>query len=396
MLKKQDESLCLCDLSLNTALRGLDFFVRNQITTEGSADEGRFPYVYDCLQNKILTMTTNWTTGVTVSALLSGYKYTGNEQYLAAAGKACKYIKSLQDFDPATPRVNGVFREVTPQSPNAHPRDALTAAWALLDYSLLTGDKDGIERAVIYGDWFIDVALEKGYPYWTVRFDDQEWEPSWCGSFHSGSAFFMYRLYLETGKEKFIKAMCQILDFYNQHHMDNEGNITVIIDRDSRESLDGKGDKRFTNPGWEMMHRYNDDFGALANMAAWKVTGKQVYRDNSEKFLRLMCKIQRADGSFGPAEWGVPSAGGVVILEMLAAKQLNISCPQYEFAIEKAVAYLLKLQNISPDNPADGAFFGMNDDYEVSTVCANTRTAAYAIMALLHYAGAQDNIYYFN
>lgn len=178
--------------------------------------------------------------------------------------------------------------------------------------------------------------------------------------------------------------------------MDNEGNITVIIDRDSLESLDGKADKRFTNPGWEIMHRYNDDFGALANMAAWKITGKQIYRDNSERFLRLMCKTQRADGSFGPEEWGVPSAGGAVVLEMLAAKQLNISCPEYEIATEKAVKYLLQLQNIVPNNPANGGFFGMTDDYEVSTVCANTRTAAYAIMALLHYAGAQDNIYYFN
>ena len=395
MLKKQSKSLELCNLSLAAALNGLDFFVRNQITTEGSADEGRFPYVYDCSQNKIITMTTNWTTGVTVSALLSGYKYTGNEKYLTAAGKACKYIKSLQNFDPALPRVNGVFREVTPQSDNAHPRDALTAAWALLDYSLLVKDKDGINRAEIYGEWFTKVALEKGYPYWTVRFDDQEWEPSWCGSFHSGSAFFMYRLYQETGKKKFLKAMCQILDFYNKHHMDNKGNITVIIDRESLESLDGKGDKRFTNPGWEIMHRYNDDFGALANMAAWKVTGEQIYRDNSEKFLRLMCKTQRSDGSFGPAECGVPSAGGAVLLEMLAAKQIGIISSEYDEVIEKAVAYLLNLQNNAPESSADGAFFGMDEEYVISTTLANTRTTVYAIMGLMRYAGAVDNIYFF-
>jgi len=395
MLKKRNKSLELCNFSLEAALNGLDFFVRNQISDDGSSDAGRFLFFYDCSQNKIITMTTNWTTGVTVSALLSGYKYTGNKKYLDAAGKACKYIKSLQDFYPCTPRVNGVFHEVTPQSPNAHPRDALTAAWALLDYSILVKDKDGIERAEIYGDWFVKVALEKGYPYWTVTFDGQEWEPSWCGSFHSGSAFFMYRLYQETSKEKFLKAMCQILDFYNKHHMDDQGNITVIVDRDSLESLDGKGDKRFTNPGWEMMHRYNDDFGALANMAAWKITGKQIYLNNSEKFLHLMCKTQRNDGGFGPEEWGVPSAGGAVVLEMLAAKQLDISCPEYEIATKRAVKYLLKLQNVDPGNTADGAFFGMTENYEVSTICANTRTAAYAIMALLHYAGAEDNIYSF-
>ena len=381
--------------ALASALRGLDYFVRNQINATESADAGRFPYVYDCEKNQIVTMTTNWTTGVTASALLSGYKLTGKEEYLEAAGKACSYIKSLQDFNPRTPRVNGVFHESTPQTPMAHPRDALTAAWALLDYSLQVKDNDGIERAKAYADWFVEVALEKGYPYWTIRFDDEEWEPSWCGSFHSGSAFFMYRMFEETGDEKFVTAMRQILDFYNEHHMDDEGNITVIIDRDSLESLDGKADSRFTNPGWEMMHRYNDDFGALANLAAWKCTGEGKYRESAEKFLRLMSKTQREDGSFGPEAWGVPSGAGAVVMEMVAAKRLGISNAEYDKAIENAVEYLLNLQNNVPDNPADGAFFGMTDEYEVSTVCANARTAAYAIMALLHYAGAQDNIYSF-
>lgn len=381
--------------ALKSALRGLDYFVRNQINATESADAGRFPYVYDCEKNEIVTMTTNWTTGVTASALLSGYKLTGKEEYLEAAGKACSYIKSLQDFNPRTPKVNGVFHESTPQTPMAHPRDALTAAWALLDYSLQVKDNDGIERAKAYADWFVEVALEKGYPYWTIRFDDEEWEPSWCGSFHSGSAFFMHRMFEETGDEKFVTAMRQILDFYNEHHMDDEGNITVIIDRDSLESLDGKADSRFTNPGWEMMHRYNDDFGALANLAAWKCTGEEKYRESAEKFLRLMSKTQREDGSFGPEVWGVPSGAGAVVMEMVAAKRLGISNADYDKSIENAVEYLLNLQSNVPDNPADGAFFGMTDEYEVSTVCANARTAAYAIMALLHYAGAQDNIYSF-
>jgi hypothetical protein len=81
---------------------------------------------------------------------------------------------------------------------------------------------------------------------------------------------------------------------------------------------------------------------------------------------------------------------------MLAAKQLGVDLPEYAPAVEKAVEYLLKIQKDAPGDKADGAFFGMTDKYEVSTVCANARTAAYAIMALLRYAGAVDNIYYFN
>jgi rhamnogalacturonyl hydrolase YesR len=395
MFKEKNESAVKADAAVNSALRGLDFFVRSQINDPNSGDAGRFPYVYDCAASKITTLTTNWTTGVTVSALLSGYKLTGSEEYLTAAGKACRFIKSLQDFNPRNPQTIGLFHENCPQTEWAHPRDALTAAWALLDYSLAIKDEDGIERAKAYANWFIDVALKKGYPLWTVRFDDKEWEPSWCGSFHSGSAFFMYRMYEETGDKKFEKAMRQILDFYNEKHLDDEGRITVIIDRNSLESLDGKADKRFTNPGWEMMHRYNDDFGALANLAAWKTTEDEKYREYAEKFLLLMCRSQRNDGGFGPAEWGVPSAAGAILIEIVAAKRLGISRPEYDLAAERAMKYILKLQNNAPKQFTDGAFFGMTDNYEVSSTDANTRTAAYAIMALLHYGGANDNIYSF-
>jgi rhamnogalacturonyl hydrolase YesR len=392
-MSKQDTTT---QQALKSAIRGLDFFVRNQITNETTADCGRFTYVYDCDKHEIVTMTTNWTTGVVTSALLVGYNHTGNEKYLAAAKRACSYIKSLQDFCPLTPQLNGVFHESTPQTAMAHPRDALTAAWALLDCSLKTGDTNGIERAKLYGEWFLKIALKDGYPLWTVRFDDQEWEPSWCGSFHSGSAFFMYRLYQETQDQRYLQAMRQILDFYNEHLIDQTGHITVIRDRHTLESLDGKADERFTNPGWEMMHRYNDDFAALANLAAWKITGEDTYLQSTQNFLRLMSKTQRQDGSFGPAEWGVPSATGAVVIEMLAARQLKVDLPEQTASIDKAVQHLLQIQKNAPGDQADGAFFGMTDEYEVSTVCANARTAAYAIMALLRYAGAVDNIYYFD
>lgn len=395
MFKETPLPCPLLEASKKAALRGLDFFVRNQIDNCDSADKGRFPFFYNCDTNQTEGLTTNWVTGVIVSALLAGYKSTGNNDYLAAAKAGCAYIKGLQDFNPGTPRLQGVFHEETPQSPQAHPRDALTAAWALLDCSLITGDQDGINRAIAYGNWFVETALEKGYPYWTVRFDDQAWEPNWCGSFHSGSAFFMYRLYTETGEEKFLLAMRTILDFYNLHHLDNEGNITVIIDRESLENLDGKGDPRFTYPGWEAMHRYNDDFGALANLAAWKTTGEEAYRNSATRFFDRMCVSQHRNGGFGPEEWSVPSAGGAIVMEMLAAKQLGISSPEYDEAVEKAIHYLLALQKTDPDSPSDGAFFGMTEDYGLSDTRANARTAGYAIMALLRYAGATDDIYFF-
>ena len=376
--------------------RGLDFFVRNQIRDELSADHGRFPYAYDCETNQPITLTTNWTTGVVVSTLLAGYKFTGDERYLEAAGAGCSYIKSLQEFAPEHARLNGVFHEVTPQSKNAHPRDALTAAWALLDYSLIVDDQDGINRAVIYGDWFVETGCEQGYPFWTVRFDDQDWVPNWCGSFHSGSAFFMGRLYSITKDEKYLKAMRQILDFYNEYHMDGQGQITVVVDRETQDGLSEDDEQGPAPKNWQVMHHYNDDFGALANLAAWKVTGEESYRNSVARFLGRMCDSQHENGGFGSKDLCVPSAGGAVVIEMMAAKELGLGRPEYDAVLERAVSYLLALQKVSPDTLADGAFFGMTGDYQLSDICANSRTAAYAIMGLLRYSGARDEIYFFD
>jgi len=215
----------------DAAIAGLDFFVRNQCKNDLSADNGRFPIEYDCLQNQVVALTGNWTTAIAIEAFLAGYRFTGNKSYIEAAGNAIGYLKTLQEFSPMYPRLRGAFREETPQTSYAMPRDSLTAAWAMLDWSQETGDDTARQRAEMFADWFIEVAMEKGYPYWRVIFDSEEWTPMWTGSFQSGGAFFFYRLFMVTGKDKYRKAMRQILDYYNRHHIDENGKITVIRDR---------------------------------------------------------------------------------------------------------------------------------------------------------------------
>ncbi|HEX7120728.1 MAG TPA: hypothetical protein VF178_00055, partial [Gemmatimonadaceae bacterium] len=192
--------------ALVAARAGLDFLVRHQVTNAQSADHGRFPFCYDRSTGRVVTLSTNWTTGIAIDALLAGFAAFGDSRYRDAAGRAVAYLRSLQTMGPASSRVAGVFREVTPQSGMAHPRDALTAAWALLDWSILTGDADAFARARTYADWFVTTGMEKGYPYWTVRFDNQPWEPTYCGSFHSGSAYFLTRMHQATGDERYLHA----------------------------------------------------------------------------------------------------------------------------------------------------------------------------------------------
>lgn len=388
------ESGLWVDQARQSAQAGIAFLLRHQIINEQSADCGRFAFVYDCVENRTITLSTNWTTGIAIEALIAGYGAFGDERYREAAGRGVRYLYSLQYLDERNPRVNGVFREVTPQSNMAHPRDALTAAWALLDWYELTGEMQALERALIYADWFERVGMEKGYPYWTVRFDDQAWEPTWCGSFHSGSAFFMARMFEQTREERFRIAMCRILDEYNTHHLLTDGRIQVILDRDTHTCLDGIADERFSNRGWEMMHVYNDDFGALANLSCWQITNEMKYSNAASLFLNHMAAIQRSDGGFGPVSRSVPSAGGAVLMQMAATRILGLDCITQK-VLDNAAAYLLAIQVRQHGHASDGAFHGFDDAYQLNKRFANLRSGAYAILALLRYAGYQDRCYYF-
>lgn len=384
------------ELALEAALAGLDFLVRHQVVpntqnsdllTYDSADLGRFPLIYNIREDKCSLLSCSWVNGVIVEAMLSGYNYVRRSQYLKAAELGIKYIKSLQAFVPFAPRLNGVIREWTPQTDWAHPRDALTAAWALLDWYSHTGDESGLVRAKSYADWFITVGMEKEYPYWTVRFDEKPWEPTWHGSFHSGGAFFFYRLFDITGRVAYKLSMLKILDYYNHYHLGVNGSIAVIIDAETHERLDGKFGLPYTCRQWEIMHKFNDDFGALANLAAYRITGSSSYRNAAVRFLKRMLDSQRCDGGFGPVGYAVPSAAGTVAIELLAAKKLGLEITGND-EIEAAMTYLLGIQVHNKDCLGYGAF--LDDDNE-----ANARTCAYAVMALLRWAGAIDNYYFF-
>jgi hypothetical protein len=381
--------------ALSAALNGLDFLVRHQITDQQNANFGRFVCRYDFTTHQVLAYTDNWTTAVCIEAMLAGHKFTGKQIYFDAAQRAIDYIVSLQFFDPSNKRMHGVIREKTPQTRWAHPRDALTAAWAMLDWSQYAGQKEYFEHSILFAGWFIDVAMEKGYPYWTVRFDDAEWLPRWFGSFQSGGAFYFYRLFSITGEKKYQDVVFKILDHYNKYHLEQNGKINVIVDTQTLKPLCGyKTSSQYSNYGWETMHEYNDDFGALANMAAYKLSSKQEYLRAFECFLKRMLSVQRSDGGFGHEEYSDPAAGGSILMELMAAKQLGFIYASPE-QINRIVQHILSLQVQDSESPAFGAFRGFNH-LDVIGNCSNSRTAAYAIMALLRYAGAVDSYYFFD
>lgn len=378
--------------ALAGARAGLDFLVRHQVTDLATADHGRFPFVFDYGDGRVVSLTTNWITGVLVEAMICGYGVFADDRYLHAATRAVSYLKSLQSFTPGNPRMYGAFHEETPQTTWMHPRDGLTAGWALLTYGLYTGDDDALRRTRAFGEWFVNHAMKDGYPYWTAQFGDKPWDPDWFGSFHSGAALYLHKLARHTGDGRYQEAARSILAHYNQHHLDAEGRVTVIRDRRTLESLDGRGDRAWTNVGWEEMHVYNDDFGALANVAMYRAEGDDTYRDAAERFLGRMVRIQRSDGGFGPAGYAIPSAGGSVLIEMLAAEACGLDVAPRR-SIERAVHYVLGLQQ-PEGSPGAGAFAGFSDQYRLDGRTANARAGGYAILALLRFGGATDGCYF--
>ena len=130
-----------------SAFRGLDFFVRTQSNFPGSADCGRFTNIANVKTGDPRYFTSNWLTGILASTMLDAWKMTGKEEYLKSANDAIRYIYSLQELAPWRTRTYGAIHEVT--------RDGLSAAIALLDHAVLTGNDESMQRAILFGEWFI-------------------------------------------------------------------------------------------------------------------------------------------------------------------------------------------------------------------------------------------------
>lgn len=384
--------------ALDCAALGLDFFIRTQADMGGSADHGRYLCIANIVKEGPVDYTSNWLTGIIASNMLDMWHQTGEERFRQSAEYAVRYLKCLQDTATWHTRTFGAMHEVVPTHQMAHPRDGLSAATGLLDYAAFTGDEDAMTRAELFGKWFITYGMEPGYPYWTLTFDGTPWEPFWHGSFHSGSAYFMTRLWKATGNENFLAAARKILDFYNANMLSETGDITVIREHNTLKAMDDVPNLQRAPIGWIRMHKYNDDFGALANMVVGKYTGVKRYSEKAMLFLKRMRELQRADGGFGPDCWeeSIPNAAGMILIELMTAKELGLADESFDDMAEKIVRYLIGIQVNDSNSRFNGAFHGMDNNYTVNRDYCNARAGIYAIMALLRFAGKTMQTYSVN
>jgi hypothetical protein len=77
----------------------------------------------------------------------------------------------------------------------------------------------------------------------------------------------------------------------------------------------------------------------------------------------------------------------MILIELMSAQTLGLLDDSYNDMAERAVKYLMNCQVPEDNEFFKGAFNGMTDKYLVDKDYCNARAGAYAVMAMLRFAG---------
>lgn len=369
-----------------------NWLVANQVQSWPDANNGRLLYTYTPATGDY-TYSDNWTTGVSIMGLLMMYHRTGDEKFKEAAILAGGYLKTMQILDERDPVAFGAFREITPQYTWCYPRDALTAAWGLLWLHEETGEQDYLYRVNVFIDWFKQNVMNGRWPLWQINFrGDPYMNINMEGSFHGGDGAFFYDYYRVTGDKSHLDdGLKFIADHFLERFLQEDGSLRIVWDREKKEYVCGVDDPQYPL-GWQIMHRYNDDFGATTLMNAYLYYGDEKYLEGMKDFAGWLISEQNDDGSF----YKKPVAAGSAVapIELIDLYRITKNRKYLDTAI-KAGKHLLTLQETeSKEKKMHGGFYGMTDNRHGTREMINLRTTAYALIALLKLEGKEKGPYY--
>jgi len=290
----------------------------------------------------------NWNYAFASMGLLGAFKTFKDPRYETAALAMGRYMKSLQILDPFHGEHHGAIREVTPYTTWCYTRDSLSTAWGFIELYRYTHDSEYLERARLWGEWFLRKGCdEDGWPWWGHELEAPADKtlpgPQMCpqihGSFQGGSLNFLYQLAKETGDQKWIGSpFRRIADRFVEHIQQPSG-FYASIERATRKppADDPQGG----------LHRANDDLGSLGLLCAYKVTRNPAYLASIEKYLTAVFAGQLADGRFEESVACIP-----VVLNILHEGSGIIRQPIVNPAvIDQALAALLDAQSDGRFNP---------------------------------------------
>ena len=369
-----------------------NWIIANQAVDRLDANKGRAVSCYN-KDTKYISLTTSWQTGGICMALLAMYKRTGKQIYFDRAELAGRYIMSLQVMDARQEQYYGAIRECTPQSLEFCPRDATTAAWALVWLYEASGKPEYLDRAVLFGNWHLKYGMYNGWPLHGIIMDGQFTDRYSKGSFQSGTGLFYFDLFMQSGDVRYIDlGMRPIAENYRDHFIQEDGSISIM--RDIFTNKDITATTRRTKTIESCIHKHNDDFGNSMLQAAADIFGDESYRESAYRFTKWLMRDQNDDGGFSNSVKEIYSAVPMAVMyfdelggfyndkELLAAR-------------DKALKKLLSMQfNNSGDIRLDGGFKGMPEQTESDgSQCVNVRGSMYALIALLKLEGRVSDIW---
>lgn len=366
----------------DAVVRAADWLATTQCLDRQSADCGRFVYALH-LPTREHHRSSGWQTAFGVLALLSAHRLTGKGAYENAALAGLRYIMSLQILDSRRPEFEGAFREETPQTGWLHPRDGVSAAWALLGYHRYAGDNDALARAARYADWLLEHAVVDDWVMATVNLGASDGRASddMMASCQSGTILFLLDLYHATRDARYRDAAKRLADRYVALFIDASGEITTVRDRDGGNMAVGDTDKWPLD--WQRMHQVNDDFGGIALVEAYRVLQRDIYRQRCAAYFSWLEARIMPDGScLDP----VIEVGSATIPIFLTSYATIASPPHADHIAEltyRCLTFLLSVQQASDDPWIDGAFLGMHPACKAGHgQWINIRCTAYAVIAL--------------
>jgi len=346
---------------------------------EDSADLGRF-LEKTCPSRDYRKPAGVWLTGLYLCGLIELQKAPVLDKHLYenAVRLGAKYLKSLQCFDARWPKAVGGFHEVYPGHEYSAPRDAATGACALVALYRETGEKEYLDRAERFAEWYSTHGSDAdGYPWDDYDLAAGSGTSKKRGDWQAGGALVYYQLWQTTGQARWKKPLGRALDV-----------LTDIC------AHDPGTDTAYHFHGDCIISVGNDDFANIALLAGYKAFGRKEYLELVAARLRAELARQAPNGAF-------PGYGGtfVTALELLEALDLAADgvpvLPAHELVepLLAAARFSLSLQErTSPDRFMLGGVYGQSN-YAHARDVVHGRDAGYALQLWLRLAGQRAATY---